>query len=46
MIMSLAINQLGIHYFVSQMLATGIVLVWGFLGNRLWTFKATGKEHV
>ncbi len=45
LIMSLAINQLNIHYFLSQLMATGIVLVWGFLGNRLWTFNGAGKEH-
>ena len=46
LIMSLAINQFDLHYFLSQLLATGIVLVWGFLGNRLWTFNDAGKEHV
>jgi putative flippase GtrA len=46
MIMSLAINQVHLHYLLSQVLATGIVLVWGFAGNRIWTFNSTGKEHV
>ena len=45
LIMSLAINQLNLHYFLSQIMATGIVLIWGFLGNRLWTFNGAGKEH-
>lgn len=40
LIMSLAVNQLGLHYLLSQVLATGIVLVWGFAGNRLWTFSS------
>jgi len=44
-IMSLAINHFKLHYFLSQILATGVVLVWGFLGNRLWTFSNAGKEH-
>lgn len=46
LIMSLALNQLRLHYLLAQILATGIVLVWGFLGNRLWTFNSTGREHV
>lgn len=45
LIMSLAINQIKIHYFLSQILATCIVLIWGFMGNRLWTFNGAGKEH-
>lgn len=27
------------HYLLSQMLATGAVLVWNFVCNRFWTFK-------
>lgn len=46
MIISLAVNQLAIHYLISQVLATGIVLFWGFIGNRLWTFGSAGKENV
>ena len=44
-IMSLSIHQFRLHYFLSQLLATAIVLVWGFLGNRLWTFSSAGQEH-
>ena len=29
----------GIHYLLSQVLATGFVLVWNFACNRFWTFK-------
>jgi putative flippase GtrA len=46
MIMSLAVHQFDLHYLASQVLATGIVLVWGFLGNHLWTFSNAGKENV
>lgn len=28
-----------LHYLVSQVVATGLVLVWNFLCNRFWTFK-------
>ena len=45
LIMFMAIYQLGLHYFLSQVLATGMVLVWGFLGNRLWTFRSAGNEQ-
>jgi len=45
LIMFLATNQLKLHYIMSQMLASGIVLIWGFLGNRLWTFSDAGNEH-
>jgi len=44
-IMAFSIQQAGLHYFVSQVLATCIVLVWGFVGNRLWTFNNTGNEN-
>jgi putative flippase GtrA len=33
-----AVNTLGIHYLVSQILATALVLVWNYAGNRIWTF--------
>lgn len=44
-IMSFLVVRLSFHYFVSQMLATGVVLIWGFVGNRLWTFNDAGKEY-
>lgn len=34
---------LDLHYLIVQMLATGVVLFWGFAANLLWTFK--WKEH-
>ena len=45
-IMAVMVNHLTLHYFLAQVLATGAVLVWGFLGNRMWTFASTGKENV
>jgi putative flippase GtrA len=44
-IMAFAIQQAGLHYFLSQVLATCIVLVWGFVGNRFWTFNNAGNEN-
>lgn len=39
LIMSLLTGLLSVHYFVSQVAATGIVLLWNFEINRIWTFK-------
>jgi putative flippase GtrA len=27
------------HYLVAQLLATGLVLIWTFSANRIWTFR-------
>lgn len=37
-IMHVLSTLVGIHYLLAQIASTGIVLVWNFLGNRLWTF--------
>lgn len=39
MMMAVAIEFFKLHYLLSQVIATGVILVWTFLGNRLWTFK-------
>ena len=36
--MALFTEQLQIHYLLAQVITTGIVLIWTFTGNRLWTF--------
>ena len=37
--------SLGWNYLLAQVFATGLVLVWNFFGNRLWTFNdATARE--
>jgi len=36
--MWLCTEALGLHYILSQMLATGMVLIWTFSANRAWTF--------
>lgn len=45
LVLSYAINTLRLHYLLGQMMATGIVVVWNFVGNRWWTFReaAYGK---
>lgn len=39
-LMSLLVTQFSFHYLLSQVMATGAVLVWNFLVNRAWTFQA------
>ncbi len=36
--MWVAVDLLGIHYLVAQVVTTGLVLIWSFIGNRIWTF--------
>lgn len=38
-VMALGHRGLGLHYIVSQVLATGTVVVLTYLGNRFWTFR-------
>ena len=38
-IMALCSNVLDLHYLLAQILATGLVLLWGFSANRWWTFR-------
>ena len=36
---------IGAHYLLSQVVTTGLVLIWSFAGNRYWTFRsAAGIE--
>lgn len=39
LVMRYAIYNLRLHYLLGQMMATGIVVVWNFAGNRWWTFR-------
>ncbi len=38
-IMYAGTNYSDIHYILIQLLATGLVLIWNFLMNKLWTFS-------
>ncbi|MFO1147904.1 MAG: GtrA family protein [Alsobacter sp.] len=38
--MALFNGTLGIPYLVAQVMTTGVVLIWSFVANRLWTFSA------
>jgi putative flippase GtrA len=37
--MEIAVNRFAIHYLLSQMAATCIVLLWNFTGSRVWVFR-------
>jgi putative flippase GtrA len=39
LIMSLLTQHLYLNYLLAQIIATGLVLMWNFLGNRMWTFS-------
>ncbi|MBS1198668.1 MAG: GtrA family protein [Proteobacteria bacterium] len=36
--MWIMVSLLGLHYLLSQVVTTGLVLIWSFVGNRFWTF--------
>lgn len=38
-IVAVLIDHAGLHYLVAQIIATGLVLGWNFVGNRYWTFR-------
>lgn len=38
-IVTVCITMFKLHYLVAQIVATGIVLIWNFSGNRIWTFS-------
>lgn len=37
--MLLFVEILGVYYLLAQVVSTGLVLVWNFVGNRFWTFS-------
>jgi putative flippase GtrA len=39
-LMAIQINVLGFHYLAAQVLATGMVLVWHFVGHLRWSFRS------
>jgi len=44
-IMYVLVTIASIHYLLAQVVATGIVLFWNFLGNRLWTFAGDARNN-
>ena len=45
LLVRLATDALGIHYFVGQLAATLAVLVLGYLLNRSWTFRVDARRE-
>ena len=43
LLMYLGTEILGIYYLLAQVVVTGIVLVWNFTLNGIWTFRAIGQ---
>jgi len=43
-LMYILTNLLGLWYMLSKVLATLVVLIWNFLGNKFWTFKINPKK--
>ena len=43
-IMYIGVENTSINYLVVQIFATGIVLLWNFIVNKLWTFAHHGKD--
>mgnify|MGYP001243262011 FL=1 len=42
--MWIGVHVLHWHYLPAQIVTTGLVLIWSFLGNRFWTFHAPGQH--
>ena len=40
LLMWLGVAVLRVHYLISQLCSTGLVLLWSFSANRIWTFGA------
>lgn len=38
-VMAAALAILSVHYLIAQVMATALVFLWSFTGNRLWTFR-------
>lgn len=41
--MWVGVEFIGAHYLLSQIVTTGLVLIWSFAGNRLWTFPPVAR---
>jgi len=42
--MWIGVDQLGLHYLLSQVLTTGLVMIWSFAANRHWTFHVSDRK--
>jgi putative flippase GtrA len=41
--MWVGVELIGAHYLLSQVVTTGLVLLWSFAGNRYWTFRSAAE---
>jgi putative flippase GtrA len=41
--MWIGVELIGAHYLLSQIVTTGLVVIWSFAGNRYWTFHSRGR---
>ena len=39
LLMYVLVDVAGVHYFIAQILTTGLLLGWHYAGNALWTFR-------
>ncbi len=44
-LMAWLVDGMKIYYMFAQIVVTGIVLVWNFIGNRLWTFNERNANN-
>ncbi|MES2352824.1 MAG: GtrA family protein [Pseudomonadota bacterium] len=44
LVMWIGTSGFHMHYLLSQIIATGLVLIWNFAGNRFWTFRECANE--
>ena len=43
-LMHFGTQTLGLHYLLVQIVTTGVVLLWNFFANAIWTFRALGGK--
>ena len=43
LLMGIGVRLLGLHYLLSQVFATGAVVIWNFFASRRWSFDATTR---
>ncbi|MFY9328669.1 MAG: GtrA family protein [Georgfuchsia sp.] len=41
--MWVGVELIGLYYLLSQVVTTGLVMIWSFAGNRYWTFHSGMK---
>lgn len=43
LLMWTGVELLGLHYLIGQIITTGLVLIWSFIGNRYWSFHVAAR---